>query len=78
MTKVPDTAVKPIDQWLKYAEFHPFDGSPPHWVLEIMTAKNGEPLGINQTLGRYENRELAHTAALDASQKFNLRVVAGA
>jgi len=59
-----------IDQWLEYTEWPGIDGSPSYWRLEIRTAG----VDVLQTLSRYDTREAAHAAALQASSKHNLRV----
>jgi hypothetical protein len=59
-----------IDQWLEYTEWPGSEGSPSQWRLEIRTAG----VDVVQTLSRYETREAAHVAALQASSKHNLRV----
>jgi hypothetical protein len=59
-----------IDQWLEYAEWPGTEGNPSYWRLEIRTAG----VDVPQTLDRYDTREEAHAAALQASPKYNLRV----
>ena len=59
-----------IDQWLEYTEWPGVEGSPSYWRLEIRTAG----VDIAQTLSRYDTREAARAAALQASSKHNLRL----
>jgi hypothetical protein len=59
-----------IDQWLEYTEWPGIEGSPSYWRLEIRTAG----VDVLQTLSRYDTREAAHAAALQASSKHNLRL----
>jgi hypothetical protein len=59
-----------VDQWLECTEWPGIDGGPSYWRLEIRTAG----IEIPQTLSRYDTRQAAHAAALQASSKHTLRV----
>jgi hypothetical protein len=59
-----------VDQWLEYTELSATEGSPSRWRLQIRTAG----VDVPQTLNRYDTREAAHAAALQASSKHNLRL----